>query len=306
MNQLELKIAPHVTYIAQNAMMVKIEIDNKIIVLLENTLVKPSNGLKEIYDRIKAYYNRSLEINVKPTQDDLHELNEILPNDLLSKHDLVGGFSYLKQEEIRTIAIDFPILISNNFNKKKIMICALDSLPPNIGGITESINVWAPFSLNYNWNLATKSSKQNIIFFNTLLECANLYVTDLYKLFFRRGLEGTDNRSNQDHYYTSKNVETHKYILEQEIEIIKPDLILTLGNNSRNVIYSITNTPVKKWDDDIMSGTWLDGVTKIVSIPHISGAANGAKSKLLKNSKYENIQAKGNKKLAHILLSEID
>lgn len=282
--------------------MITIKIDNKIIDLLESNLIKPKQGLKDIYDRIQMYYLRSLEVKGKPTNFDLNDLNKILPATLLSTQDLVGGFSYLKHEEIRTIAIDFPILISNSYNKKKIMICALDSLPPNVGGITTSISAWAPFSLNYNWNLADKSGKQNIPFFSILLNQADLYVTDLYKLFFRKGMEGTDYRSNQDKKYTIDNIEMHKYILEKEIEIVQPDLILTLGNNARNVIYAITNSPIKNWDNDIMSTIWLDGKTKIFSIPHISGAANGAKAKLLNNPKYENIKAKGNKKLAFILL----
>jgi hypothetical protein len=286
--------------------MTNINIENKIIDLLEEALIKPKDGLNSIYDRILMYYERSQKISGKPTEDDLKNLNEILPPNLLSKDDLVGGFSYLREEKLRTIAIDFPILISKlGENRKKIMVCALDSFPSNTGDYTNSIIAWAPFSLNYNWNLATRSSKQNIAFFSVLLESADLYVTDIFKIFYRRGLAGTDYRSNQDQNYTTVKLDMHKSILEQEIEIIKPDLILTLGNKSRDVIYSIIKAPIEKWSDDIMSGIWLDNKTPVISIPHISGAANGAKAKVLNNPKYENVKAKGNQKLAHILLGRM-
>jgi hypothetical protein len=54
-----------------------------------------------------------------------------------------------------------------------------------------------------------------------------------------------------------------------------------------------------------MSSIWLDNKTPVISIPHISGAANGAKAKVLNNPKYENVKAKGNEKLAYILLGRM-
>lgn len=282
--------------------MVTIEINQKIISLLERELIAPKHGLVDVYDRIKTYYKRSCEVIDKPSKNDLVVLNGILPQDLLKKSELKKEYSFLIKEKLRSIAIDFPIEISINVKgRKKIMILAMDSLPPNKGSYTDSIIPWAPFSLIYNWDLATRSAKQNIAFFNSLLTDADLYVTDIYKIFYRKGAEGTDNRSNQDKKYVNLNV--HKTILEEEIKIVKPDIILTLGNNSRNALYSICKIPTSNWKDDFQEIFWFDTYTRIISIPHISGAANGAKTKILSNPKYKSIPGKNNEKLANIVLS---
>lgn len=66
-------------------------------------------------------------------------------------------------KKLRTITIDFPNEISKKGkDRKKIMVLAMDSLPSKDGPYTTTIIPWAPFSLIYNWDLATKSAKQNI------------------------------------------------------------------------------------------------------------------------------------------------
>ena len=290
-----------------------IEKNQKIIALLETSLIKPNVGLDEVYDRIIRYYNRSNQIIEKASEEDKLELDKILPANFLQKKDLVGSFSYLRTEPIRTMAIDFPIHLKlDKRNRKTIMVCAMDSLPPNdekaeirnaIYKDSNGIIPWAPFSIIYNWDLAKGSSKLNIDFFRTLFKECDLYVTDIYKMFFRTGPIGSDVRSNTLPRYVTENLDAHRAILEKEIEIINPDIILTLGNNSRNALYSLYKLKPEKWGDDYQDAVWTDTAKKIISIPHISGAANGAKVKILSNPKYKSVLGANNEKLANIVLS---
>lgn len=292
-----------------------IEKNKEIISLLEKHLIFPRDGLNDIYDRIIRYYNRSNQITEKPTEKDKIELEQILPTNLLNKNELVGSFSYLTSEPIRTMAIDFPVHFRlGKPNRKTIMVCAMDSLPPNDEKVDvrnsiykdpNGIIPWAPFSIIYNWDLAKGSSKLNIDFFRTLFEDCDIYITDIYKMFFRIGPVGSDVRSNKLPRYVVENLNAHKGILEKEIEIINPDIILTLGNNSRNALYSLYNLKPEKWANDYLCIVWTDTVKKIISIPHISGAANGAKAKILSNAKYNSVSGANNEKLANIVLTSI-
>lgn len=79
--------------------MKQINIDSKIIHLLEKQLISPKGGLTDVYKRIQKYYQRSCEIKVKPTKNDTTELNSILPQDLLKKNELKNEYSYLTNEK---------------------------------------------------------------------------------------------------------------------------------------------------------------------------------------------------------------
>lgn len=301
-----------------------IDIDAQIISLLELTLIHPNGGLIDIYRRINDYYKIANQSDVKISDADRYELKSILPPNLLSKNDLVGSFKYLSDEPIRTMAIDFPILLkSRAAGRRRIMVCAMDSLPANDDkeevGVnahrgTEAIQSWAPFGIIDNWNLARGTAKCNIDFFLGLYGECDLYVTDIYKMFYRTGGIGNDARSNSDKRYTNlkyhvpqsgQSINMHSYILEREIEIIRPDIILTLGNSSRNALYSLCDHKAQNWGDDYQSKQWKDGRTRIISVPHIANTANGAKAAILANPKYESVGGANNEKLANIVLAAL-
>ncbi len=293
-----------------------IDIRTEIITLLEKNLIKPENGLKSIYNKIIKYHEFANKENVKVT-----ELINILHPQLLNKKELVGC---LQKEHATTMAIDFPIEIkkSKESNRQKIMICALDSLPPDLSNLNhwnkfylpslsqeeylechkKYITPWAPFSLIDNWKFEKGSFKQNISFFLTLFDDFDLYVTDIYKLFYR--IE----KKRSTGMHGENEMKLFNSILQSEIEIIKPDAIVTLGNNSRNALLNFLKVAPEKWGDDVQSkNNWNIGnmKTKIISIPHISGAANGAKSKILKNIKYSDVAGDNTVKLAGIVIKNI-
>ncbi|OFY25306.1 MAG: hypothetical protein A2X02_09860 [Bacteroidetes bacterium GWF2_29_10] len=291
----------------------EININEEIITLLENNLINPEKGLTNIFNEIKKYY--------KSNEDESAEHRRILHPNLLKKSELVGELGEkLKDKTIRTMAIDFPIEINweKNSKRPKIMICALDPYPHdstdnkhwstffskenNFKELERYISPWAPFSLIDNWELK-KGSNKYIPFFSTLFKEYDLYVTDIYKLFYREG----DKKSTNLH---SKEIKKHfKFILEKEVEIIKPTAIVTLGNVARDgLLKIINNKKAENWDEDVQKYKWIDDKTTIISIPHVSSRAYKAKTNILKAKKYENKETKeitDNMKLANIVLYNI-
>jgi hypothetical protein len=285
----------------------------QIIQLLEDEFICPENGLDQIYSQIEQYA-------------DNQKLNSIQNG---VAENLKSPFSQIYQDfsaSITTMAIDLPVFLSNNSkNKKTIMVCAMDSLPPlptnpfwdnHQIDFKKDIGFWAPFSVIDDWKNPTGSMRTNIPFFETLLAEYNIYITDIYKLFFRVEKENVWVNSNSIGSYTNlcdqKGVHIHGKILAQEIEIIQPEAIITLGNASRNTLLQINanmgfnaQNPFG-WKDDLQAYLWADKI-KIIASTHISGAANGAKSAILKNSQYAHIEGKyQNERLAKIILQKLN
>jgi uracil-DNA glycosylase len=281
--------------------------------LLEQKLIQPSSGgVGQIYKQINNYSIHSKgEIDYSKI-DHLQEPYKSLLN------------SY--GEALTTVAIDFPVFFkSSSSTAKTIMVCAMDSLPPepdNIHWIRKNINLnkeismWAPFSLIDDWNNPVGSMRTNIPFFKTLLSEYNLYITDIYKIFYRlkqgRGLI----KSNQIPAYTSllnkKKEHIHGSILAEEISIVQPDCIITLGNASRDALLQVNrlkngqSQQSERWKDECQHYLWGKQI-KIIASPHISGAANGTKSTVLKNPKYDHLTGEyQNEKLAKIVLNYLN
>lgn len=283
------------------------KISDNIISLLENNLIKPTSGLENIYKNLITYFKTSQKLKNVPTNDDIEKLQKIISFNNLNTKDLRNEFSYLHFEDIRTIAIDFPFSLQNGI-RDTVMICAMDSFPKNNAQNEiekKTIQSWVPFSLIDNWNFQKGSAKANSTFFKVIFQKYNIYVTDIFKIFFREGPYGTDKRSNQISRYTDDLLHIHKKILMNEINLIKPKAIITLGNRSRDALLKFTNLKAEKWDKDIQTYSWIDKETKILSIPHISGAANGAKSKIISNLRYRKISGSQNEKLAKIIIENL-
>ena len=285
---------------------------NQIISLLEENLILPDNGLKAIYDDFNKYANGE-QIKLS-TSTITHFRNPFL--ELLNQ----------QGNELTTVAIDFPIFFKSLQNTDEtIMICAMDPLPPlpeNNFWLNKQfiqgrdVSLWVPFSLIDNWNNPLGSMRTNIPFFSTLIKNYNLYITDIYKVFYRKVSNNKYSSSNQIKSFTelsnSNKNNIHSQIVSEEIQIVNPKAIVTLGNKSRNALLSIQQningdqqTPFS-WGNEPQKYLW-NNKTKIISLPHISGAANGSKQKLVKNTKYDDINTKyQNEKIASILLRYIE
>ncbi len=258
---------------------------------LREQLIKPKVGIDAIYTWLYHYY--------KKQYNDIGPLKDLK----LYKHELSDQFKEIKQKNIRTIGIDFPIRLSKGKNRPVLMICAMDPLREDSDDISriDEVGFWVPFSIinsiDSKYNKPTDRS--NLSFFHTLLETYDLYVTDLYKVFYREG-EKVSNGQKE-----FKRLSVHKEIFEKEIKILKPYAILTLGNYARDGICQILDLNPPMWSDTIPSTVSNDN-TKVIMVPHISGSARGAKAPILNNEVYNSIEGTDNVKYARIIMSSLE
>lgn len=278
--------------------------------VLEEHLIQPKQGLPAIYQQLHSYASNANSIITKAT---VGNLKEPLRSYLLEH-----------QHKLTTMAIDLPIyLASDKPGAQTLMVCAMDPLPPiptsdfwkgKTIQFNNDIGFWAPFSLIDDWSCPFGSMRSNLPFFKTLLTEYNLYVTDIYKLFFRLEQSGYQNSNALPEYtemISDRGVSFHGEILAKEIELVNPVAILTLGNASRNKLLALSNNlhsmeqvPIK-WGNQLQHYQW-NATLPILSSPHISGAANGAKAALLANPRYRDMSgAYQNERLAHIVLSHL-
>jgi hypothetical protein len=270
----------------------RISIPTEIKELLKSKVVNPSCGIDLIYQAFDAYFNEQYDLPVERLEEFDYQL---------SKFDLAADFSVLKDLSVRTIGIDFPIKLSKGKNRPTLMICAMDPLrADNEQKLPEDkLTDWAPFSVIKNPSKENKySEKENLQFFYSLLKDFDLYLTDIYKIFYREG----NKISNKIKAYTDLTI--HREILESEINVVNPAVILTLGNGARDAICHLYHLTPPKWNNEIFK-TNLDNNRSLVMVPHISGAANGSKAPILNNPKYASVTGVNNGKYANIILSEI-
>lgn len=209
----------------------------------------------------------------------------------------------------------------------------MDSLPPEPDKLKDghvfkrkafdmsnNIGFWAPFSLIADWKNPTGSMSSNLAFFEKILENYNVYVTDIYKIFFRTREQKNNKqkKSNQLSKYKnlkSDNRNAHAAILEKEIEIIRPNAIITLGNSSRDRLLELNKSffdkgqcanprIAPKWEKELQEYKWKNKID-IISCPHISGGANGAKMQIINAHPLAKEEGYENKKLASIICDKI-
>lgn len=218
-----------------------------------------------------------------------------------------------------TLSIDLPVLIQRKHHKETLLICAMDPLAPEphapywntIGQKPDqSLNLWIPFSLSEPWSAPKGSMSSNLAFFETLSHDYTLYITDIFKLFFRIPHKTGYHRSNTLSEYTQlkslSGNDLHQEILSKEIECIKPKAIITLGNASRDRLLTLRNISQslnisRGWKQNIPTYESNFGIPHL-AMPHISNAANGAKAPILNNPEFNGLTGvRSNERLAKIL-----
>ena len=293
--------------------------DSIINLLNENFINYKEGGLNKVYQQLIDYS--------KDPNGITSAFESISKNNLNLEY--LEGIEKVKESlknnpPITNYQTDLPIYIkSRTQNAKTIMICAMDpmSVKPSSGPernspveySTDRVDFWVPFSLIRN------DKGANADFFKELSLHYNLYITDIYKLFFYVATNEWDDKNNKYKFLTSnsrpeyKKIRKHAEILEEEIKIIQPYCIITLGNNSRNTLLKTTKdkpNSIPNWSD-IQEYNYISKddknlyQCKIISSPHISGSANEAKACLIQN--YNNIiEGSTTKKMAKIIISKIE
>jgi hypothetical protein len=180
---------------------------NKLVKLLESNFINSDQGLLEtIYKEFVEFSKTDNIDEIVQRKGNLSfaDLSNLNPSFLEIVNKVNETHSAL------SFASDLPIFIEckDNKNADTIMICAMDSLPPepNVKNLRNhpvytnrkkgyypklKIGFWAPFSLIENNN------DENYIFFNELLKHYNIYITDIYKLFFYIDINKINENGNQ-------------------------------------------------------------------------------------------------------------
>ena len=270
-----------------------------IIELIEKKLINPKEGIDFIYKNLSEF-----SLNNIPKHDLIYgKVDDIVNSPLL---DLLKSYGI----NLTTISLDVPIFLkSKKENTETIMICAMDPLSPEEkndkknNDFKNNIGFWMPFSL-----LEQKSSS-NKAFFTLLLEECNLYITDIFKLFFRKK-DNLNASKSSNKLPQFKNLSIHRELINNEIEIIKPKVIITLGNNARDNILKLNKSDNKiiknNWEVEPLQISKWNNEVNIISIPHISKSANGSIAFLLRmfpNLYQENDSQ--NTKIAKIVMNKI-
>lgn len=148
---------------------------------------------------------------------------------------------------ISNIGIDLPVFFANKLaTKNRIMIIAMD--PKRNGQNNNQITLNSVFSIhskrhgretnkNDYWNFIEPLTKNNFV-----------YITDVYKLYYEFSFEENGKLhkklSNKDPEFIGKHTAAYnqnKLILEKEINFVKPNKIISLGNESAMALKSIMN-----------------------------------------------------------------
>ncbi len=273
-------------------MTIKLKSQPAIESLLSRELINSADCIERVYDWIANYFLVEFGSSIKISATEI----------TLDKSVLCSSFDIIKNNPVRTIGVDFPVLLSKGENRPVMMVCAMDPLRIDTADkkTSNKIGYWVPFSIINNPAAQTKhSEKENLAFFHTLLDTYDLYVTDIFKLFYRQ--ENT--LSNTIRAF--RTLPAHRAILDAEIQIIKPSVILTLGNNARDAMCELLSLPRPNWTDEIYKTKTKHGI-EVAMAPHISGAANGSKAPILKNTAYADVSGKNNVKYAQIIVKSLN
>jgi uracil-DNA glycosylase len=120
------------------------------------------------------------------------------------------------------------------------------------------------------WTLINNLSKENFV-----------YLTDIYKTFFYFG-EGKKQRSYD--YFQEKNISKHKELLQKEIHLIAPDLIITFGKISYSKLMEI-NAPKLTINAELNIAKFKD--IPVLPMVHLSSREK-SKRDFLKNNNVDN------------------
>lgn len=271
--------------------MIQLKPIQEIQTLLSNSLLTSADAIEDAYRWLHDYFAFQYQL-----KKDYKESNVLMDKSMLS-----SSFDMIKNNPVRTIGIDFPVLLSKGDNRPTMMICAMDPLRHDTVDKNPSheIQYWVPFSIINNPDKKTKhSEKENLAFFHTLLNTYDLYVTDIYKLFYRH-----ENKVSNS-IKAFKALPAHRTILDAEIQIVQPSAILTLGNNAKDAICNLFGLAKPGWTDEINKTKTRSGI-EVVMVPHISGAANGTKAPILNNPAYADVSGKNSERYAEIILKAL-
>jgi uracil-DNA glycosylase len=152
-----------------------------------------------------------------------------------------------KPKGFSNIGIDLPVFFDNALSiNNRIMIIAMD--PKRNGQNNNQITLNSVFSLHSKRNGRETNKNDYWNFIGPLTKNNFVYITDVYKLYYESSFEENGKLhkklSNKDPEFIGKHTAAYnqnKLILEKEINFVKPNKIISLGNESAMALKSIMN-----------------------------------------------------------------
>jgi uracil-DNA glycosylase len=180
---------------------------------------------------------------------------------------LSDSFTEFKDKEIKVLGIDLPCWIDWSTSKPKLMIIGRD--PQRNAQKQEGLIIGSPYSLVSKGGRIAKNNYWNFI--KPLIEKHRVYITDIYKLFISNPIDKVNKL---------RGLPIHFEIFKEELQLIKPDTIITIGKDAADAIKKFIdedkNFSKKSIYENLVYEVFekKDGVNRkflIYFIPHISG-----------------------------------
>ncbi len=231
-----------------------------IATILNSKIGIPQDRLRAVY---KSFRNHDLSEN--------HEVE-------FSQLEYARRDKWRPKGQIHSLQIDLPVWYEMGV-EKTVMVIALDPLNDEQERKTY-VRLNSPFSLH----------KEHIAEYYQLIDAVltrsyNVYVTDIYKLFYR----WTDEKkkpfqtvSNRDKDFTKCDI--HMDTLKHEIETVNPSMILGLGNEVFRGLLRTDKTMAKKRNitEKLQQYSWNGRKTYL--IPHPSPSARGGAKSFIQSN----------------------
>lgn len=190
------------------------------------------------------------------------------------------------------IGIDFPSWFNFDNSKSKLMVVGIDPLRSE-EFLRNKISIGSPFGIqDTQYDLIKGKGKSSLYWelISTLAQTYSVYVTDTFKVYFKE--QGGNKRSYDCKRFTNPPASTwqeeiHQKIFAEEVRIVKPDAIITLGTHPVRWFTSCKKENFEKLKQMMEKKDAHLMHTNIPVLPfmHLSGQAKGQAMQLYGVSK---------------------
>jgi len=179
--------------------------------------------------------------------------------------------SYLLKNKT-SLGVDLPVWFTKPESKRlKIFLLSMDPLRTTDENINGKASLNSPFSIH---------QKKGNNYFNSIEKLAqtfDLYVTDVYKLFYRDS-DNLKSVSNENPEFIALSI--HLEILKAELSMFQPDFILCLGKHAIGGLAKLDNFKPNSSIVSKLTNYNFQGIPTF-AIPHASGVASNWAKKFM-------------------------
>ena len=180
---------------------------------------------------------------------------------------------FLLPSALSYLGIDFPTWLNFKYSKeirRRIMIVGIDPLRDDEN--PAQVSIGTPYALHHK-KMRDGRTGEYWKFIQSLAADYSIYMTDIFKVFFYSG-SGKTNRSYRNRNFTTNAL--HQEILAKEIKIVKPDIIITMGNIATKLVLDDRKqrfSPISKRNIFEKKGVTHRSNTEIIPMVHLSGSS---------------------------------